>query len=203
MKLFDIGNSRVHLYDDGNISHFLADSYRFEDIEERVFYISVNAKISKRLEPLTNWINLQSFITPFYSTIGVDRQFACMAESDAVIIDAGSAITVDVMQEGEYIGGYILPGVNAMQSCYADISKALDSSFNFELSLDKMATNTRDSITFGYLGTFALHVNSLGKQIILTGGDAEKLQPLFEKATIDYELVFRGMKKIIDEGKIC
>jgi len=203
MKFFDIGNSRVHFYEDSKLEHFNADDFDYKNIKEKVFYISVNKTISVHLKSLPNWIDLSVYLKLFYETIGIDRQVACMAESDAVIIDAGSAITVDVMQNGEYSGGYILPGLRAMKSCYRTISPALDTSFNFELSLDRMATNTRDSITFGYLGTFALHVNSLGKKVFLTGGDAKRIKPLFENATVEEGLVFRGMLKIINEEGLC
>jgi len=203
MKLFDIGNSRVHLYEDSTIEHFNIDYFDYKKIKEKVFYISVNKTISKRLKDLHNWIDLSAYLKLFYETIGIDRQVVCMAENDAVIIDAGSAITVDVMENGEYSGGYILPGLRAMQNCYRTISPALDTSFNFELSLDKMATNTRDSITFGYLGTFALHINSLGKKVFLTGGDAKRIKPLFENVIVEEGLVFRGMLKIINEEGLC
>jgi len=203
MKLFDIGNSRVHLYEDSVIKHFSADDFDYKKIKEKVFYISVNKTVSKRLKHLPNWVDLSGYLKLFYETMGIDRQVVCMAESNGVIIDAGSAITVDVMENGEYGGGYILPGLLAMQSCYSTISPALDTSFNFELSLDKMATNTRDSITFGYLGTFALHINSLGKKVFLTGGDAKTIKPLFENATVEEGLVFRAMLKIINEEGLC
>jgi len=203
MKLFDIGNSRVHFYEDSTIEHFNANDFNYAAINEKVFYISVNRTISNNLKNLTNWIDLSAHIKPFYETMGIDRQVACMAESDAVIIDAGSAITVDVMENGKYGGGYILPGLSAMQNCYSTISPALYTSFNFELSLDKMATNTRDSITFGYLGTFALHINSLGKKVFLTGGDAEIIKPLFKSVTVEEGLVFRAMLKIINEEGLC
>ena len=202
MKLFDIGNSRVHQYLDSKIEHFPAEKFNYENIKEKVFYISVNEIISKHLKSLPNWIDLSKNVTLFYETIGIDRQVSCLAERDAVIIDAGSAITVDVMENGNYMGGYILPGLRAMQKTYADISPALDNSFNFELSLDKMPTNTRDSISFGYLGTFVTHVNSLNKKIILTGGDAQTLKLLFKNAVLDETLVFRGMEKIIQEKNL-
>jgi len=203
MKLFDIGNSRVHFYDGSIIEHFNADEFDYKKVKEKVFYISVNKTISKRLKNFSNWIDLSIYVKLFYETIGIDRQVVCMVESDGIIIDAGSAITVDLMENGEYSGGYILPGLSAMQNCYRTISPALDTSFNFELSLDKMATNTRDSITFGYLGTFALHINSLGKKVFLTGGDAKRIKPLFENVIVEEGLVFRGMLKIINEEGLC
>jgi len=203
MKLFDIGNSRVHFCENSIIEHFSVDEFDYKKIKEKVFYISVNKTISNRLKNFPNWVDLSVYIKLFYETIGIDRQVVCMVERDGVIIDAGSAITVDVMENGEYSGGYILPGLSAMQNCYRTISPALNTSFNFELSLDKMAINTRDSITFGYLGTFALHINSLGKKVFLTGGDAKTIKPLFENATVEEGLVFRAMLKIINEEGLC
>jgi len=90
-----------------------------------------------------------------------------------------------------------------MQKCYANISKALDYSFNFECDLDIMPKNSKDAISYGYLKTLHSEVTSYEQPIYLTGGDAKRLQTLFKDAVVDEFLLFNGMKKIIQKAKLC
>jgi type III pantothenate kinase len=136
--------------------------------------------------------------------MGVDRIFAIEAlESDGVIVDAGSAVTVDVVKEGTFVGGFIYPGIKAMHKTYENISDALSYSFNFDLALDIMPKNSRDAISYGYLKTLYAEVVSHRLPIILTGGDAKEFAKIFKDATIDEQLIFKGMKKIIQRADIC
>ena len=41
-----------------------------------------------------------------YEGLGIDR-LACSFQDNCVIVDAGSAITVDIMEEGIHKGGFI------------------------------------------------------------------------------------------------
>ncbi len=151
-----------------------------------------------------NWVNLRSLIdfSKYYETMGIDRIMCCEAVENAVIVDAGSAITVDLVKEGKHEGGYIYPGLTALQKCYKDISPRLEVSFNFEIDLAKMPKNTEDALSYGAIVPLVFSIRSLSESmpVILTGGDAEKLLPFIPDARIDQELVFKGMKKII-QGK--
>jgi type III pantothenate kinase len=139
----------------------------------------------------------------YYETMGIDRVIACEAVNNAVVLDAGSAVTVDVVKDSKYHGGFIYPGKKAMQKTYSDISSALSYSFNFEVSLDKMPKNSQDSISYGYLKTLYSEVMSHNMDIILTGGDAENFAHIFPDAKIDKKLIFNGMSKIIKKANIC
>ncbi|MEN8303007.1 MAG: type III pantothenate kinase [Campylobacterota bacterium] len=205
MLLCDIGNTSYHFLDDD--SDYKEDVTAFDpsSIKEKVYYISVNSSVEKKLETLDNWINLKPHVDmgSYYETMGVDRIFACEAIENGVIVDAGSAITVDVVEDGVFEGGFIYPGVNAMAKTYENISPALAYSFNFELDLGKMPKNSGDAISYGYLKTLYSEVISKSKDIFLTGGDADKFAMIFPNAKIDKLLIFNGMKKIIKKAELC
>ena len=135
--------------------------------------------------------------------MGIDRIVACESIIDGLIIDAGSAITVDVVKGGVFEGGFIYPGVNAMAQTYKNISIALDYSFNFELDLGKMPKNSQDAISYGYLKTLYSEVMSHNIDIFLTGGDANKFAKIFPDAKVDDKLIFSGMKKIMKRAQLC
>jgi len=205
MLLCDIGNTSFHFLDDS--SEYKKDVITFnpKDIKEVVYYICVNQAVQESLNHLDNWIDISIYIdkSKYYETMGIDRIFACEALNNSIIIDAGSAITVDLVKNGIFEGGFIYPGVIAMQKTYKNISPALDYSFNFELDLDKMPKNSRDAISYAYLKTFYSEVVSHDMEIVLTGGDAKKFALLFKDAKVNERLIFDGMKKIIKKVDLC
>ncbi|QOP41085.1 type III pantothenate kinase [Sulfurimonas marina] len=205
MLLCDIGNTSYHFNDGKKDFKEFADSFNPQTIKENVYYISVNQSVKEKLGSLENWIDLETFVDreKYYTTMGIDRIVALASINDGVVVDAGSAITVDVLKDGVFEGGFIYPGIKAMQECYKNISNALDYSFNFEVDLGKMAKNSPDAISYGYLKPFVNEIKSKNLPIILTGGDASEFKKLFPNARLDQELIFTGMKKIMKKAGLC
>ena len=205
MLLCDIGNTTYHFFDEKDSYKKSVKSFNPLSVKQKVFYICVNPTIKEKLKSLENWIDLSLLVdvSNYYSTMGIDRIMACEAINNAVVIDAGSAVTVDVVKNGLFEGGFIYPGIRAMSQAYKNISSALEYSFNFELDLDKMPKNSADAISYGYLKTLYCEVVSHGINIYLTGGDANKFAKIFKSAQIDEMLIFKGMKKIMKKGDIC
>ena len=203
--LCDIGNTSYHIFE--NDVSYKRDVKVFNptNITKTIYYISVNTIVSKQLESLENWINISEYVdkTQYYKTMGIDRICAVEAVQNTVIVDAGSAITVDVVRENQFEGGFIYPGVEAMQQTYKNISPALEYSFNFDLDLDIMPKNSQDAISYGYLKTLYSEVMSHNLPVVLTGGNASELQKIFKNATVDEKLIFDGMKQIIKKAKLC
>ncbi|MDQ1263749.1 MAG: type pantothenate kinase [Campylobacterota bacterium] len=205
MLLCDIGNTSYHFLDGKTEYKKYATLFDPSSLHERVYYICVNPQLKNRLRDLKNWIDLSLYtdFSKYYKTIGVDRVAACEAIEDGLIIDAGSAITVDIVKDGVYGGGFIYPGVRAMSQAYKNISSALDYSFNFELDLDKMPKNSQDAISYGYLKTLYSEVVSHNMNIYLTGGFAKEFAKIFKDAKVDEMLIFKGMQKIIKKADLC
>lgn len=203
MLLCDIGNTSYHFLEDEKDYKEYVETFDPSTIKEEVFYICVNPKIKEILKSLKNWIDLSTYVdmTQYYSTMGVDRIFACEAVTNSVVVDTGSAITVDVVKEGLFQGGFIYPGIKAMSQTYKNISTALEYPFNFELDLTSLPKNSVDAISYGYLKTLYNEVVSYEIEIILTGGDAENFLTLFPNAKIDKKLIFKGMKQVMLHSK--
>jgi type III pantothenate kinase len=174
-------------------------------ISEKVFYICVNQHVKEVLQGLENWIDLSQHVdfTKYYKTMGIDRIMACEAIDNGVVVDAGSAITVDIVKGGKFEGGFIYPGARAMSECYKNISSALAYSFNFELDLGKMPKNSGDAISYGYLKLLQSEVDSYGMDIFLTGGDAVNFKKIFPASQVDDTLIFRGMTNIMKKADLC
>lgn len=150
--------------------------------------------------------------------LGSDRWCALIgayhaADSDVVIIDCGSAITIDIVkQSGEHVGGYILPGLSMMKK-----SLGLHTA-QVKVSRPLSESNTI-SPAFTTTGCVAAGINlaavsvieavikkqrtfSDGLKCFLTGGDADSIA---EHLTIEYvnmpNLVIRGLAVIAEDNQ--
>ena len=150
MLLCEIGNSFYHFYKNG--AFWKEEAYKLPNLrtKEPIYTISVNDKSLKRLKEYYEVIEIDKFchLDTGYAGLGVDRAFACMAIDDGVIVDAGSAITIDVMQGGSHLGGFILPGFAAVKGAFDSISEKLDVGVNFGVSLSTLPQNTKDAVSF-------------------------------------------------------
>ena len=204
MLLCDIGNTSYHFLEKDNDYKKNVKRFSPSSVKEKIYYISVNIKVNILLKDLENWIDLAPFVDKknYYETMGMDRIFACEAIQNGVIIDAGSAITVDIVKGGIFQGGFIYAGIKAMNQTYKNISPALDYSFNFNINLNTLPKNSQDALSYGYLKTLYNEVISYNQNIYLTGGDAKKFKHIFPEATLYNPLIFDGMKKVLREKKL-
>lgn len=204
MILCDIGNSYYHFYDKGHMWRISVNDKPSLAQDKFLHVVSVNSKAFAKLQKLKyKLINLQDYLklNSSYAGLGADRAFACYAVNDGIIVDAGSAITIDVVSNGFHLGGFILPGIISIQKAYAASAKVLDRKFNFGISLDLLPQNTVDAISYGAIGSVILMIKNIskGKKIYFTGGDGAYLSKFFDEAVVDETLIFKGMLKVIDQ----
>jgi type III pantothenate kinase len=116
-----------------------------------------------------------------------------------MFVDAGSAITVDIVQDGSYKGGFILLGLKAMIKAYGSISPALDVTLNKDISLSELPTTTKEQISYGIIASIKSLIDQQreGRPLYFTGGDGRFLSSFFEDVIYDEMLVFNGMKQAI------
>lgn len=205
MILCDIGNTSVDLFIEGKCSKCSAEDFDPATLQDDVYFVSVNTVFNERIRAYPNWHDLRAFIDwdKYYPTMGLDRIMVCEAVEEGVIVDAGSAITVDLMHDSVYQGGFISLGVRAAKEAYGRLSPALEMSFNFEVDLTIMAKNTPDALTVGFLAPLIDKIKGFEKTIFLTGGDAQLLFRFLPEAVVVEDLIFQGMKKLIEKGVKC
>jgi type III pantothenate kinase len=200
MILCDIGNSFLKFYQNKIVKRYDIDKGLKEYENQKVYFISVNndIKIPK------NWIDLAPFleIDSNYQGLGIDRVAVCKAKDSGVIVDAGSAITVDVMLNSVHIGGYILPGIQAYLKSYESISDKLKVKFNPNVDITHLPQNTQDAISYGIILSIKEIIKATAiNHIYFTGGDGKFLSKFFTNSIYDETLVFQGMIKTIKELK--
>jgi type III pantothenate kinase len=146
-------------------------------------------------------------------TLGVDRLAAavgvvkCMGYEDCLIIDFGTAITIDLVEGGVFRGGNISPGVTTRFRALADYTACLPLCAPTEEVLEYGRTTTEaieqgvmrgvEQEIRGYVEQFLLknHENC----IIFTGGDAKYFVKRIKNAIFaDCEPVIYGLATILD-----
>ncbi len=202
----DIGNTRMHICIDAAVMHLDYDEGFRRFGNETVYYICVNDAIKPRIETQApRWIDLskRSLLQTDYRGLGIDREALCLGVEHGVVIDAGSAITVDVMERGRHLGGWIWPGLRALKEAYARISSRLDRPVSVKEMPAKLPEDTDAAIAFGIFRAIQLTVEAYRdmRPLYLTGGDAAELKPLFPEGVVDERLIFKGMEKMLNQSK--
>jgi len=149
------------------------------------------------------------------SHLGSDRWCAMLgaldsSDSDFIVIDAGSALTIDVVNEfGKHLGGYIVPGINMMKQSLG-MNTALVQLHGESDSLTSLSLGqtTRSCVESGILLSAVILIESVYKkqmqqikngQVYITGGDAELLASYFSfKCAIIPALVLHGLNVLAD-----
>ena len=197
MLLYDSGNTNIKCYENGKV--FYVDDF---DSQKPFYYINVNPKI----KDFKNGIDLAPYfqLKSKYKGMGIDRVAACYAIDDGVVVDVGSAITVDVMKGGFHEGGFIMPGIGAYHDSLANISTALKFDIDREINLEKLPQNTHEALNFATFKSVFLMIKEVSQnmKIYFCGGDGKILSHFFKDSVYKKDLVFEGMKKVIKEMEI-
>ena len=148
-------------------------------------------------------------------TIGPDRLCAaaaivCGGVSDAVIVDVGTAVTIDILIGGTFAGGAIMPGLEMMLMSLSKGTSALPHIRSEEGTYPvPPGRDTASAIRAGVLGAYRGGVEKLVDlsierfedlpPVFLTGGDAGLLTDALSPAPRHYpDLVLQGLKCLYD-----
>lgn len=158
-----------------------------------------------------------------FSDLGDDRWFAMqgaisLTQQSFIVVDAGTAITIDACREGTHLGGLIVPGVHTLRTSLSTQAAGLDLYSDADIEevdsgpLLPLATSTQAAIVGGTLYMAAAFVNQIvvdliqdydeAFQVILTGGDSAILKPLMNfDVTETPDLVLLGMVAVTQSVK--
>lgn len=144
-------------------------------------------------------------------TLGIDRFLGCYGATaqttqSVVVIDAGTAITIDFMdQDDVYRGGVIVPGLRAFGEILNEKAPELP---KVEMDIPKNwpGKSTEDSLKWGQAGFYKMAIEGIlekyelefGKiELFITGGDGALVQAMVERESkLRPFLVFDGMERL-------
>ena len=184
------------------------DSLRLEYIEKiithwtpsAIAYCAVNHIDARLIESLRRFNGVEVMVvthsTPLpcivnYATphtLGLDRLCAAIGAATlfpkeaALVVDAGTAITLDVINaDGAFCGGNIAPGLKMRIKALHEFTHALPD-INPEGPVTTFGTDTETAIRAGVVGGIIAEINHCAdqankiygaKRIVITGGDAD------------------------------
>ena len=146
---------------------------------------------------------------PDPGSLGADRWAnllgarAVLGAADAVIVDAGTAVTVDALRgDGRHLGGAILAGLSATRCGLRAAAPALPTATEeAPLPSDCTAGAIGGGTLIGLVGAVERVAAAVGKRLaeprlLLAGGDAERLAPWLESRwRVDPLLTLRGLAR--------
>lgn len=142
--------------------------------------------------------------TRYGSTLGVDRWLQMLGAVDArrrlCVVGCGTALTIDLLDHSEHLGGYILPNTYLARRSLGFGTKQIDVQNGAFDTLD-LGLNTTDAVNHGVLLSVVGAINEICRRyndfaLILTGGEAHTLAPLLAKeAHIDDDLLLTGLSR--------
>ncbi len=205
MIVADVGNRHIHIYEDGRVIHLEFDEAIEYFGSQRLFYICVNDEINQKIKQKTFWRDISNLIhlPGEYEGMGVDRKALCLSRGDGIYLDAGSAITVDKVHRGRYIGGALFPGLYAYKKAYSFVSKRLDFDIDEleDVHINRLPKGTKNQIGYSILKPIVDMVDSLrdGLPLYITGGDGIVFTHFFPDANFSDKLIFEGIMKVFDK----
>ncbi|AJC85996.1 type III pantothenate kinase [Campylobacter sp. RM16704] len=204
MLLCDIGNTTASFLDDQKFHSISIEQFLQYEPTEKIYYINVNPNLEDKLKQNPLYVNLAPYFNfdTIYKNLGTDRIAACYTIEDGVVVDAGSAITVDIISNSIHLGGFILPGIESYKKSFINISSCLKCEFNTQISFDAFPQRTADALSYGVFKSIYLLIkdSAYNKKLYFTGGDGQFLANFFDYAIYDKFLIFRGMKKAVCEN---
>lgn len=182
-------------------------------VPKKTFLIRKIVKKYFKIKPITLKSTMIKNLPMKYNLneIGIDRLVNIIAAKKKygqplIIIDAGTATTIDVLsKKGEFIGGVILPGIDMLKGAlHKKTAKLPLVSLNEPKKL--IATNTKEAIQSGLIYGYRHFVSGLVQQIIkelkyipkiiITGGQNKWLKTICLKSIISETLTLEGLNII-------
>jgi type III pantothenate kinase len=147
--------------------------------------------------------------------IGVDRWLAVLGaasltDKDAIILDAGSAITLDLLKaDGRHLGGAILPGFNTSLARFKKMLAVADFNHPDIHQLESPGLSTEHCIHIDHDLEDTRYLDRLIDRwfkildedavLIITGGDARRIDRQSNRETLLVpDLVFNGMRQQLE-----
>ncbi|EWH04778.1 pantothenate kinase [Pseudoalteromonas lipolytica SCSIO 04301] len=219
--LVDVGNTAIKavLFDNGRYQACELDAIPWSHVTDMV-YACVGS--TERLMPLL--AQAQQHAIPYfeakvtaelatltcaykqYQNLGIDRWLTVIAayteypEKDCVIVDAGTATTIDVLnKEGQHLGGWIVPGLDLMTRSLTQNTQRVFDDEHTPFATD-LGCNTPNGLkngalvaTMGAIEQAIQHVDQQNCCLLFAGGYGKLLADLFSGSQFDSVLVFKGL----------
>ncbi len=228
----DVGNSLIKTFIINGNEHIYKQADNWDSIKKEIheylktdYHVIISQVNSIFMDDIRNTFKQNKFLilnntTPLPiknnyktpETLGYDRIAAAVGAfehfptSPCLIIDAGTAITVDLMYESSFMGGCISPGIEMRFRALHQFTNKLPlltKSTNFDYPGKSTEESIYNGVIQGVVFELEKRIEDFQKsypngKIIITGGDGFYLVKLIKKTIFaEPELVLKGLINIL------
>lgn len=186
-------------------------------VKESVFNERFGKAVSQKFGIEVEWLftHERDDLTLAYAditTFGVDRFLnllgaQSLALDKAIVVSAGTAVTVDGLLAGRHLGGSILPGLGLLSNVLSQ-NTSLISDLADPAHVNVFGASTKEAVSGGvlngYVGAAVYVVQEMKRQmpadtlVVVTGGDAVRVSSAFDfPYVIENGLLFKGMIRLL------
>lgn len=147
-------------------------------------------------------------------TLGVDRVLAAfgafsISNSASVIVDSGSATTIDVINnEGCFLGGIIAPGLEGVHKGMKvkapklpEVSNDIPTNFPGKTTVECLQWGMNAFFIDGISTAISRSAKLFDEvETFILGGNADLFRPIFPNAHFNNQLLFLGMRECENKG---
>ena len=155
------------------------------------------------------------FTNMYNSSAGADRlanaaaASAIFPDDNVIVVDAGSAINIEVIESSVFRGGAILPGICTAFAALTEKTAMLKKLKYLKPSSvigQNSSENISSGIFYGTIGALKYILDEISREsgktykIVLTGGDAELISGSIDSYLTDRLFTLRGIKILADKN---
>lgn len=142
--------------------------------------------------------------------LGIDRWLQLLAvaapEQDLCVIGCGTALTIDLTQGMQHLGGYILPNLYLQRDSLIQNTKGIkipDSAFEHLEPGRTTVDCVHHGILLGLISTIQKILEQSPRKLILTGGDAALFARFLQEhqPVVETDLLLKGLQHYISHHK--
>lgn len=147
-----------------------------------------------------------------HAQIGADRVMAMLGayqpQTQYCVIDAGTALTADLVADGQHLGGYIVPGLRmALGALGAHTARIGSVGSGMYSAMLEPGRNTQHAVEHGVRRGLIAFCQAVAEQlsprpdrIVVTGGDAAWISGHLHGIVVtEADLVFQGLTRYFSE----
>ncbi len=212
--------AELHLQSPADLLLGLIQHFKHQGLHRIGISSVLDTENNQRIQQILKWLEIPVVFAKVHSEyaglqcgyevpsqLGIDRWLQVLAvaeeQENYCIIGCGTALTIDLTQGKQHLGGYILPNLYLQRDALIQNTKGIkipDSAFD---NLNP-GNNTVDAVHHGILLGLISTIENIMQQspkklLLLTGGDASLFAKFLQKyqPTVETDLLLKGLQQYI------
>ena len=216
--------AELHLQSPADLLLGLIQHFRHQNLSRVGISSVLDAENNQRIQMILNILDIPIIFAKVHaeytglkcgydvpSQLGIDRWLQVLAKAkadeDLCIIGCGTALTIDLVEGLQHLGGYILPNLYLQRDSLIQNTKGIkipDSAFNHLNPGHNTVDAVHHGILLGLVSTIEQIMQQSPKKLILTGGDAHIFARFLthHQPEIESDLLLKGLQYYVRQAQL-